>query len=238
MPNVRTFISPLTLMPDSISNKVVVVADILRATSTIHYAMLSGVTEITPVSNVDDAQAFLNTNTLMVGEQSGKLLEGFDILNSPSFFEQNKFEGKSMCFCSTNGSKAIRLTDDSEQTLIGSFLNINAIADFLIDNVEKDVVILCSGWKGNIALEDLLFAGQLIKSISAKFLAKEDTSILALAFYEQLTIKPIDYLKKLALSGKLSGENSELDINAVFKENMEHIIPSYSNGKIKLLETL
>jgi len=233
MNKVYTFISPELLEKDFVLNKIVVVVDILRATSTIHYALLSGVSKILPQTDVKQCLKQFNNKTLLVGEKSGKLIKGYQFMNSPFAFAYKEYKGYNMCFCSTNGTKAILATDNSNETLIGSFLNIKTLTSYLLKK-KKDLIILCSGWKGNMSYEDFLFSGQLIHNLKSNYIISGDSSIFAHNMFLNLTEKPINHLKKLALLGVLSGVNEKEDIVLALKEDVGDILPFYKDGVISL----
>ena len=231
MPNIQTFISPIFLDGIQLGDKTVIVADILRATSTIHHALHSGVTEIAPIL-LDDVDQYKDKNYLMVGEKAGQLLDGFDILNSPSYFKDRQLAPSKMCFCTTNGTKAIRAAKDAALTLMGSFLNFNFLAQYLLDEIKTDVVIVCSGWQGNMSYEDFFFAGKLIHLLENKFTPSGDSSLLAHSSFKNLNGDVIEHLRKLAFAQQLSGYNSEEDIRAALMEDHAEILPVYRDNLI------
>ena len=123
--------SPKHLDNIFLKDKIVVVTDVLRATSTIHYALLSGITEIIPQTEPSACMNYSN-EYILAGEKNDKLIKGFSYLNAPYTFKNNSFTDKKMCFCSTNGTKAIIASKGSKETLIGSFLNIGYLTKYLL----------------------------------------------------------------------------------------------------------
>ena len=136
----------------------VVIVDIFRATSAICTAFHFGVKEIIPVATVEEAMAYKKEGYMVGAERDGNIVDGFDFGNSPFSYMDERIKGKSIVLTTTNGTKAITIAKEAEGILIGSFLNLNALADFLIED-GKSVLIQCAGWKNRFNLEDTLFAG-------------------------------------------------------------------------------
>ena len=62
----------------------------------------------------------------------------------------------------TNGTKCINIAKKDHDVVVGSFLNLDALAEWLIKQ-DRDVILFCAGWKGRFNLEDTLFAGALVE---------------------------------------------------------------------------
>ena len=148
-------LSPELIHLFSLKNKVVVVVDIFRATSVMCTALNNGITKIIPVSDLNELNRFKTDDFLIAAERDGYIVEGFKFGNSPlTYLNKPEIQGKKLVLTTTNGTRAINLCkNDTEDIIIASFLNITAVINFL-HKKEKDVIILCSGWKGKISLED------------------------------------------------------------------------------------
>ena len=139
---------------------IVVVVDVLRATSAMCTAFHNGVKKIIPVSTVEEALELKDaSNHILAAERNGKQVRGFDFGNSPLQYQDNDVKGKTLVMTTTNGTKAINIAKRDHQVVIGSFLNINALVNWL-SKQQKNVVILCAGWKNDFCFEDALFAGR------------------------------------------------------------------------------
>jgi 2-phosphosulfolactate phosphatase len=141
-------------------NFVVVVVDILRASTSICAALDHGVKEIIPVAGVDEAREYKKKGFLVACERDGKILDFADIGNSPSEFLNDSFKDATIAYSTTNGTRTIHMASDAEQIVIGSFLNLSALAAWLSEQ-QAHTVILCAGWKKLFNLEDSIFAGAL-----------------------------------------------------------------------------
>jgi phosphosulfolactate phosphohydrolase-like enzyme len=147
-----------------VENKNVVVIDILRATTTMCVAMENGANSIWPVDSVQKA-AQAGSSFLTAGERNGEKVEGFDLGNSPQEFSEEVVKGRDIVMTTTNGTKAISLSEGAKNIYIASYRNISAVVQELQKQPE-DIVLFCSGWKDQVNLEDTLFAGEVIYQVS------------------------------------------------------------------------
>ena len=127
MNNIKVCLSP-SLFPIYSDRKcVVVVVDVLRATSAICTALDLGVKSIIPVSTIEDALDYKgNDEYIIAAERNGKIVRGFDLGNSPTEYSNHNLEGKKMVLTTTNGTKAINIAKQYHLVVTGSFLNLNA----------------------------------------------------------------------------------------------------------------
>ena len=166
MKNITTVLSPALFEATvgGVENKNVVVIDILRATTTMCVAMENGANSIWPVDSVQKA-AQAGSSFLTAGERNGEKVEGFDLGNSPQEFSEEVVKGRDIVMTTTNGTKAISLSEGAKNIYIASYRNISAVVQELQKQPE-DIVLFCSGWKDQVNLEDTLFAGEIIYQVS------------------------------------------------------------------------
>jgi len=141
-------------------NAIAVVVDILRATTSICSAFTNGVNTLIPVPTEDDAKEMKRKGYIVAAERNGITLDFADFGNSPENFSADAVGGKDVAYCTTNGTKTIMLANYCSDVVIGSFSNISALCKWLADQ-DKDVIILCAGWKNKYNIEDSVFAGAL-----------------------------------------------------------------------------
>jgi 2-phosphosulfolactate phosphatase len=157
--------------PHLLSDRVVVVIDILRATSVIVHALSQGASEIIPLATVEEAfqmaKAFPRGFAMLGGERNSKEIPGFDLGNSPREYAAERVKGKKLILTTTNGTRAFHAVSSGKEIVAGSFLNIGAIAQRCVES-GKDVFIFPSGDEGNFSLEDILCGGMLIDLITKK----------------------------------------------------------------------
>lgn len=163
-------------------NFIVVIVDILRATTSITAAFENGVKEIIPVGSVEEARKWKERGYLVASERDGKTLDFADFGNSAFNFMTPEVKGKTIAYSTTNGTQAIEMANkNGEEVAIGSFNNLKALTDWIID-LNKNVVILCSGYKNKFNLEDAFYAGALAHRLmqSGVFMAECDSVTAAM----------------------------------------------------------
>ena len=154
----ETCFTPALYEPDLHDNSIVVIIDILRATSAICTAFANGATSIIPVADLDEAREYKKKGYLVAAERDGYVLDFADFGNSPFNFTRERVEGRTIVYSTTNGTGIIRMASSANAIVVGSFLNISSIIKWLLEQ-EKDVVLFCAGWKNRFNLEDSLCAG-------------------------------------------------------------------------------
>jgi len=191
---------PSPLNPDFLSNRAVVVIDVLRATSVMVHAMSQGAIEIIPVGTVEEAFQMAKTSprgtTLLGGERGSRKIEGFDLGNSPKEYVAEKVKGKRLILTTTNGTKAFRLVSSGREIMVGSFLNIGATAQRCFE-LNKDLLIFPSGDEGNFSLEDSVCGGMLIDVIlrkGKKTIGLTDSSRAAQLLYQRFRDQLVEAL--------------------------------------------
>ena len=218
-------------------NTIVVVVDLLRATTVISTAFNFGIKEIIPVPSLEIAKTYINRKDFIVAaERNAMPIKGFDYGNSPFQYMNNDILDKTLVLTTTNGTKAINIAS-SYEVITSCFINIDAVEEFLL-NSNKDVLILCSGWKGVFNLEDTIFSGCLANKLisSKKFNVNCDSTLASLNLYEQGKHDYFSFLANSAHRKRLKFLNIEKDtefcLNPDFKSK---IIPTLKNGKLVAL---
>lgn len=218
-------------------NTIVVVVDLLRATTVISTAFNFGIKDIIPVSSLEIAKTYINRKDFIVAaERNAMPIKGFDYGNSPFQYMNDDILDKTLVLTTTNGTKAINIAS-SYEVITSCFINIDAVEEFLL-NSNKDVLILCSGWKGVFNLEDTIFSGCLANKLisSKKFNVNCDSTLASLNLYEQAKHDYFSFLSNSAHRKRLKFLNIEKDtefcLNPDFKSE---IIPTLKNGKLVAL---
>jgi len=216
-----------------INESTVVVIDVLRATTAICEAFKNGVKTIIPVSDINEAQAFKKKGYIVAAERDGKVLDFADFGNSPHNFSMERVKDKTIVYSTVNGVPALQKVENAKQIFVASFLNLNAIVDFLSKS-NRDILLLCAGWKGNFNLEDTLLAGAIVEKLNknSKINPANDAVIAAVDLWriygENLQERAEEFfqikrLKNLRITDKLSD---------YFTLNSCDYIPIYENGVI------
>lgn len=164
------------------NDKIVIVVDIFRATTTMCAAFKNGAKSIIPVASIDEAKAYKAKGYLVGAERDVKKCDFADFANSPFDYTADIVEGKNIVLTTTNGTQAIEIASDCYCLTIGAFSNINAVADFCLSQ-KKDVIVLCAGWHFRTNIEDTLFGGELAAILAEKgnYDINSDATIIALS---------------------------------------------------------
>lgn len=230
----------ICLTPENFSNyiisddAIVVIVDLLRATTVISTAFHYGIKEIIPVQSISEAKKYLvKDNYIVAAERNAMAIEGFSYGNSPFQYMNKDIKGKSLVLTTTNGTKAINIANEYN-VVTSSFINIDSVCDFLINN-SKDVIILCSGWKGVFNLEDSIFSGCLAQRLllSEKFNSNCDSVVASICLYNQAKDNIFNFLATSAHRKRLKNLNMEKDtIFCLMPEFKSNIIPRLISGRL------
>ncbi len=212
---------------------IVVVIDIFRATSAICTAFEHGAEKMIPVATIDEARKWKEKGFLVGAERDAITVEGFDFGNSPYSYMGESVKGKTIVITTTNGTQAIEAAKNAYKVVVGSFLNINALCDWLVSE-KKNVLLLCSGWKNKFNLEDALFAGavtEMLTSMSEEY--KLGDAGLALKFlYQQAHKDPTKFLANASHKERLVRLNLKRDVKFCLTPNQTTVIPILENGAL------
>lgn len=212
---------------------IVVVIDVLRATSAICSAIHNGVKSVIPVSTVEEALSYKEKGFIVGAEREGKIVEGFDIGNSPYTYQDPSLVGKEIALTTTNGTRAINIASEAPTVIIGSLLNLEAMINWL-EKQEKDIVCLCSGWKDNFNLEDTICGGAIAEGLlkTGKFTSNDDSSVAAKYLYLAAKENYFGFLKASSHRRRLKRLKLNEDIKYCLTPNQMNVIPILKDGKI------
>ncbi|MBN1599675.1 MAG: 2-phosphosulfolactate phosphatase [Bacteroidales bacterium] len=185
-------------------NAIVVVVDVLRATSAICTAFMNGVKKILPVATLEEAKAYKKKGYMVAAERDGIVREFADFGNSPFNFTPERVRDKEIVYSTTNGTNTIMMAAHSYQVLIGSYLNHGALVEHIIKE-DRDLIILCAGWKRKFNLEDTLFAGALAEAVlqNKGFESICDSTLAAIDLWNIAKKDLIGYIDKVAQRHRL-----------------------------------
>src|SRR5215203_3228319 len=155
-PTLYTCLSPALLHLYNVRDCVVVVIDILRATSTIATALYNGAREVIPVDSVEKCiRLGKEMACITAGERDGQIAEGLQYGNSSFEYPRSFVEGKILVLTTTNGTKLLHmaLAKGATEIITGSFLNLSAVCEHLVAQ-NRNVILACAGWKDRVNMED------------------------------------------------------------------------------------
>ncbi len=233
MSTIDVAFSPAIFERYHIDGKIVVVVDILRATSVICTMFQNGVKEIIPVRDIAEAKEYKNKGYLVVAERNGQKLDFADFGNSPFYFTPEVIAGKTVVYSTTNGTNAITIGKSAQEVIIASFLNISAIQSYLQSRA-NDVLIMCAGWKGKFCLEDALFAGAMSQNLihSGKFETICDSTNAAIDLWNVARNDLNRYIEKVAQRHRLKKLGLDDVIDYCLTPDLTDVIPVLNNDRL------
>ena len=223
--------------------KNIVVVDVLRSSTTIAVALQNGAREIIPVASIESAVkisgSLFGEVTLRGGERNGKMIEGFNLGNSPREYTDTTVRGKSIIFCSTNGSVTLHKSRYARNLVVGSFVNLTAVAEFLRD-LKQDVLFLCAGKSNgvtNFSLEDAVCVGMILsklKTFDSMDLDFSDAALAAVAMHKAFGRSLLKMMKNAEHGRYLIELGFGDDLNICADVDSVPVVPMQQGTVIKL----
>ena len=221
---------PRLVSPQTTAGNPIIVIDVLRATTTIVYAMAAGAQKIVPCLEVQEARQLARQHgpaTLLGGERKGLPIDGFDLSNSPGEYTADRVSGRTIVFTTTNGTKAMMACVGASRVLIGAFSNLSAITRSLA--TEPTVDVICAGTDERVTREDVLMAGALIARIAQTAATPMLNDQAQLAWDAWRGIPSSDNLVKVLRQSQggrnLARINHESDINIAAEIDTLDVVP-------------
>ena len=192
-----------------------------------------GLYKLIPVKTLDEAKELKQKGFLVAAERNGKKVDFADFDNSPFSFNKEFIEDKTIVYSSTNGTNTINLAKDSEEVIIASFLNLTSTTKYLSDQA-KDILILCSGWKGDFCTEDFLFAGALSQKLisSDKYKATSDSVQASIDMWNVAGLNLSEYIKSISQYKRLCAFGFKDIVEYCFKIDTTSVIPVLKDNYI------
>ena len=235
-PTLYTCLSPALLHLYDVNNSIVVIIDVLRATSTIATALNNGAKEIIPIDNVAECiKIGTELSAITAGERDGQVAEGLQYGNSPFEYPTEFIEDKTLVLTTTNGTKLLHmaLANGATEIITGSFPNITAVCNHLLDQ-NKNVVLACAAWKDKVNIEDTLFAGAVVNRIKNNFSVQCDSSQMAESLYMTAEKDLFAFMKERNATHyhRLTKYHLEKDIRYCLTNDGAPSLPVYVKGKL------
>ena len=219
-----------------INNSIVVIIDVLRATSTIATALFNEAKCVIPVDNVAKCiELGKQIDSITAGERDGKIAEGLKHGNSPFEYPKEFVSGKTLVLTTTNGTKLLHMALDkgAGNIVTGSFPNLSSLCDYL-SSQNRNVILGCAAWKDKVNIEDTLFAGAVINRIKNNFSINCDSSQIAETIYEDAKNDLFGFIRQKNASHyhRLNDYGLEKDIRYCLTPDIADVLPFYEDGKL------
>lgn len=154
-----------------IGDKLVVVVDVLFASTSIVAALDRGASVVHPARDAGEARELARRcgggDPLLAGESDFRFIDGFAQPTPLALCRQVKPRG-TVIYTTTNGTVALRACAPAHRVLVGALINAAATARALDADPDRSVVILCAGTAGAFNLEDFHGAGCLVRHLAER----------------------------------------------------------------------
>jgi 2-phosphosulfolactate phosphatase len=236
LPTLTTSLSPSLLHLYDVSSSIVVIVDVLRATSTIANALYNGAKSIIPVDSIAECiKLGKQMDVITAGERDGKIADGLKYGNTPLQYTSEFIKGKTLVLTTTNGTRLLHmaLAGGARGIITGSFCNLSAVCDYLIAQ-DKNVILACAAWKDSVNIEDTLFAGAVVSRIKNKFQWDCDATQIAETLYYQAKDDLFGFMKDHNASHykRLMGYALEEDIRFCLTIDNANLLVIYEAGRL------
>lgn len=165
--DVRVHNLPRDVDEQELAGRVVIVIDVLRATTTICCALAAGAQVVVPFRTIEEtlaaAERIGRRNVVLGGERGGKPIEGFDLGNSPREYTPETIRGRPVYITTTNGTQALYHARFAKRVVAGAIVNLSAVVSSVRDAPQVD--ILCAGTDSEWTGEDVLAAGGFVAGL-------------------------------------------------------------------------
>ncbi|MBN8666340.1 MAG: 2-phosphosulfolactate phosphatase [Chitinophagales bacterium] len=235
-PTLYTALSPALLHLYDVTNSIVVIIDVLRATSTIATALYNGAKSVIPVDSVSRCiEIGRQIEGITAGERDGQIAEGLEYGNSPFEYPRDFIGGRTLVLTTTNGTRLLHmaLEKGAQEIITGSFPNLQSVCNYLGER-KQNVILGCAAWKDRVNMEDMLFAGAVIEAIGKNFSINCDSSHLAQSTYARAKKDLFGFMKKNDASHyhRLMNFGLEKDIKYCLTPGGADVLPVYKDGKL------
>jgi len=165
------FFTPTQVKPGDTTGRLVIIVDVLRASTTVATALGNGARTVLPLEGADEvivrSKEFARSQIILAGEQKMQPITGFDLGNSPQDFTKAAVEGKTILITTTNGTRALLGVQGARDIVIASYVNFTAVLAMMkvAASSNTDIAIICAGEEGGFTLEDAACAGRYVRSI-------------------------------------------------------------------------
>lgn len=224
----------MNLQKQNLGEKLVVFIDILRNTSTMTTALFCGIEKVKPVSTVEEASIYLGkANYIVAGERHGIKIPEFDAGNSPLFFENKNNKNQTLVITSTNGTQSVKFTKTAKVLCCGGFINQTALISF-IKKHQLPTLLLASGWRGDINIEDTLFAGALVHYLRPYFDITGDSALISEQLYKQNQNNIVEFVSNASHYNRIAVTEQKKDITYCLSVDLAPVVPVFDGEYLRL----
>ena len=237
------FFTPNQVKPIETAGRLVVIVDVLRASTTVATALGNGAKTVIPVEGADEvinrSREFTRSQILLAGEQKMYPIAGFDIGNSPQAFTPAMVEGKTILITTTNGTKTLLGVQNARDIVIASYVNFSAVLAMMkvAASSNTDIAIICAGEEGSFTLEDSACAGRYVRAIPkrADSIQTNDAAAASVVIEKKYGDNIAKVFKESSHGQALQSAGFGDDLAAAAEVDSYPVVPIYQDRQITKL---
>lgn len=238
MPKIHVLVNKEHVDARRLPGKVVVVLDVLFATTSIVTALANGAVEVIPTMDrataLAEAQGRAEGSFVLAGELNTRTLEGFTD-PWPRALMQQPLPGRTLIYSTTNGTVALTRVQAADHVYAGSLLNGDAIVDYVDGNHHDSatVLIVCSGSDANMNLEDFYGAGYLVSLFARRPQQYEFTDAAQAAWMLHDHTDALGCMRRARVGRMMRerGLDGELEFSA--QKGLYAVVPKLAAGSLR-----
>ena len=220
-----------------VPGKVVVVLDILFATTTMVAALAHGAKDVLPVLDERAARAaareLAEDSFVLAGELYAETLPGFAHPAPLALLEQG-IGGKTLVYSTTNGTVAMTQPARAARVYCGALLNARALAEYILDRHPKEtILIVCSGSGNNFNYEDFYGAGYFVECFRDHVGDLSDAAKAALALYRHA--RAPEALLDCRVGRMMAARGLAHEVEFACRRDAFPVVPALEDGRLRLV---
>jgi 2-phosphosulfolactate phosphatase len=223
-----------------VAGKVVIVLDILFASTTMVAALAKGALEVLPVLDEAAARAAAKSCQdgcfVLSGELNADTLPGF-AHPAPLALIEHGIDGKTVIYSTTNGTVAMTRAAGAARIYCGALLNARRLVEHIVtEHPRETVLIVCAGSANNFNFEDFLGAGAFVERFAgllgdaADF---SDAARAALSVYRQSRLPGA--LLECRLGRMMVRRGFAHEVEFACRLDEFPVIPALEDGRLRLV---
>ncbi|MDX1741866.1 MAG: 2-phosphosulfolactate phosphatase [Rhodothermales bacterium] len=233
----EVFLTGYNVDEKDVSDRTVIVVDVLRTSTTIASALHNGAAAVVPVADMGEASTLASNldplSFLLGGERSGVRIEGYQFGNSPLEYTTARVKRKILILNTTNGTPSIRRAIGAAHLVVGSFVNAERVVDF-VSSAGLDTVIVCAGWRNRVSLEDTLCAGMLLHRLwdGVEPPDSTDTSHIAFTLYQREQKNILAAVRRSRHGKRLAQMGRSEDVDFCGSIDILPVLPYFQDSRL------
>lgn len=235
MAKVHVLVRKEELDRERLAGKVVVVVDVLFATTSIVAALAHGATEVIPTLDGDAARAEAARRPpgsfVLAGELDAVTLPGF-AHPTPLALVEGGLQGKALVYSTTNGTVALRKAAEADRVYAGALVNGEAVVERVTSRSRGEtVLVVCAGSAEAFNLEDFHGAGYLASLLARRGGHELSDAALAARFLHERT-DALDCLSRGRIGRMMRERGLEREVAFAAQKSRYAVVPELRDGRL------